>query len=79
MTELQVTLDFACCMCGDSVSVLVKCAGKGLAEQSKAVAAVNVPYPHCGSVNRLSFEPRGKVRDVALYRAPRMLPEPSAN
>ena len=30
MVEVKVTLDFACCACDHSVSVTVKCTGKGL-------------------------------------------------
>ncbi len=79
MLELELTLDFACCACGQSVSVLVKCAGKGLAAGPRVVAAVSVPCPGCGVVNRLTFEPNGTVRSVTPYADPRALPEPSVN
>jgi hypothetical protein len=79
MLEVQLNLDFACCVCQQSVSVLVKCSGKGLAAGPRAVAAVNVPCPHCNLVNRLTFEPGGTVRSVELYESPRALPEPSVN
>ena len=79
MLELQVVLDFACCNCEHSVSVTVKCEGKGLEAGDQTVAAVNVPCPTCGSVNQLYFEPRGTVRAVAPYKAPRHMPEPSIN
>jgi len=69
MTELQVVLDFACCSCGHSVSVTVRCAGKGLDAGMGTVAAVNVPCPTCGNINQLSFEPSGAVRDVCPYRS----------
>ena len=64
MMELKVILDFACCHCQGSVSVTVKCAGKGLATAGRTVAAVHVSCPTCGVVNQLLFEPNGTVRDV---------------
>jgi hypothetical protein len=79
MLELQLNLGFACCVCLQSVSVVVKCSGKGLAAGPGTVAAVNVPCPHCGLVNHLSFEPSGAVRSVERYRSPGSLPEPSVN
>jgi hypothetical protein len=79
MMEVEVTLDFACCVCRKPVNVLVKCSGKGLAAGPRAVAAVAVPCPNCGLVNQLSFQPDGTVRSVAPYRSPRPLPEPSMN
>jgi phage FluMu protein Com len=79
MMELQLSLDFACCLCERPVSVTVKCAGKGLAASQRTVAAVNVPCPTCGSVNQLYFEPNGTVREVRPYHAPRQLPVPSVN
>ena len=79
MLELEVTLEFACCVCAQPVSVRLLCSGKGLASGPRAVAAVNVPCPNCGLVNRLSFEPTGTVRSVDLYTSPRTAPEPSVN
>ncbi len=77
--ELKVTLDFACCACEHSVSVTVKCEGKGLAAGARTVAAVNVPCPTCGSVNQLHFEPNGTLHAVTPYPAVRQLPQPSLN
>jgi hypothetical protein len=79
MIEVKVTLDFACCACEHSVSVTVRCAGKGLVKGPRAVAAVNVPCPTCGSVNQLYFEPNGTVHAVAPYTGARLIPEPSVN
>jgi hypothetical protein len=79
MIELQVILDFACCTCGERMSVTVKCSGKGLAAGARTVAAVNVPCPSCSSVNQLYFEPSGTIRAVKHYQAPRSVPEPSLN
>jgi hypothetical protein len=79
MLEVKVSLDFACCCCTNPVGVTVKCEGKGLAAGLRAVASVNVPCPHCGSVNQLCFEPCGIVRSVAPYAGSRACPEPSVN
>jgi hypothetical protein len=79
MLEVELNLDFACCVCQQSVNVRVKCSGKGLAANPRAVAAVNVPCPNCGLVNRLSFEPNGTVRSVDPCASPGSLPEPSVN
>ena len=79
MTALQVVLDFDCCFCKHSVGVTLKCEGKGLLEEEKPVASVNVPCPTCGLVNQLLFEPSGMVRRVAPYKTPRHLLEPSLN
>jgi hypothetical protein len=79
MTELNVTLDFACCSCNESVSVTVQCAGQGPAAKFRAVTSVAVPCPTCSSVNMLFFEPTGTVLAVSPFRGPRLLPEPSLN
>lgn len=79
MMELKVILDFACCTCGHSVSVTVKCEGQGLAQGMRSVAAVHIPCPTCGHGNHLFFEPNGTIRDVVPVRAPRAWPEPSVN
>jgi hypothetical protein len=79
MMELEVILDFACCHCGKTVGVTLKCEGKGLASGRRAVAAVHVPCPTCGHINRLYFEPNGTVHAVSPYSGPRQMPEPSMN
>ena len=79
MVELQVVLDFACYYCHHNVGVTLKCEGKGLVEEERPVASVNVPCPSCGMVNQLLFEPSGTVRRVTPYKAPRHLLEPSIN
>ncbi len=79
MPEVQVSLDFACCTCDGAVSVTVKCTGKGLLGGSRTVAAVNVPCPNCGNVNRLCFEPCGIVREVLPCPIARPTLEPSVN
>ena len=78
MHEMRVTLDFTCCGCEQPVGVTVQCKGKGLAGDA-AGTAVNVPCPGCGQVNRLLFEPTGRVRSVRPYSCFRPLPEPSLN
>ena len=79
MMELNVSLDFACCNCKQSVGVTLKCEGKGLAAGLLTVASVNVPCPTCGAVNLLYFEPSGTVHAVSPYKGPRHVPEPSIN
>jgi hypothetical protein len=79
MNQVEVILDFACCICDHPVSVTVNCSGKGLEAESPPVAAAYVPCPNCGYVNQLSFEPNGTVRDVVPHRGLRWLPEPSRN
>jgi hypothetical protein len=80
MTELRVTLDFACCGCDEPVTVTLHCTGEGLrTEAAHHVASVNVPCPTCGQVNCLYFEPCGKVRGVRPYRSRQTLPVPSLN
>ena len=66
MTELHVTLDFACCDCEQAVTVTVRCTGDGLTRRD-STAAVNVPCPTCGQVNQVSFGPDGTVASVRLY------------
>jgi hypothetical protein len=79
MTELNVTLEFACCACEQSVGVTVQCSGKGLFQAGGALAAVNVPCPTCGQINQLFFEPSGRIRSVRPYTCFRLVPEPSVN
>jgi phage FluMu protein Com len=66
MTDLNVTLEFSCCDCEETVTVTVRCVGKTL-ERRPGVASVNVPCPSCGQTNQLDFEPDGTVRSVRLY------------
>lgn len=79
MVELELILDFACCICNDPVSVTVRCEGSHAALKGRTVAAVNIPCPHCGSISKLCFEPNGTVRAVLPGTAPRPLPVPSLN
>jgi hypothetical protein len=77
MMELNVVLDFACCLCGYELNVELKCAGKGLA--TSAVAAVRIRCTDCGSTNQLYFEPCGTVRAVAPVSPWVLRLEPSLN
>jgi hypothetical protein len=79
MMELKVDLSFACYHCELPVGVTVVCQGKCVFPGSRSVAAVNVPCPHCSSVNQLYFEPSGQVRGVAPYKSSHYELEPSVN
>jgi hypothetical protein len=80
MMELKLTLDFACRACEQSVGVTVQCSGQGLVGGAdQAIASVNVPCPHCGQVNQLSFDPSGAVHAVRPYVNPWPAPAPSVN
>jgi phage FluMu protein Com len=79
MTKLKVSLDFVCCSCAQEVGVTVRCEGKGLLSGQTMVATVKVPCPHCGTINRLNFEPDGTVRQVLPCLNLGQLPVPSLN
>jgi len=77
MMDLKLTLDFSCYGCEECVTVTVQCRGEGVGQE--ALAAVNVPCPSCGTINKLSFETNGTVRSVRPCVCYRPLPEPSVN
>ncbi len=80
--DIQLTLDFSCCACGESMSVMVQCCGKGFdieTETEASVASTSVPCPACGQVNQLFFDPTGAIRAVKPFRCFRPLPVPSIN
>ena len=80
MMELEVTLEFPCCICEQPVGLTVKCEGDALRDKTRSVGKVIVPCPNCSHLIHLSFQPNsGKVCGVVPYRAPRGLPEPSLN
>jgi hypothetical protein len=79
MMELQVSLDFACCACGENVGVTVQCSGQGLVPGARVLASVCVPCPGCGAVNRLEFEPSGTLHAVRPHYTQRPYLEPSIN
>jgi hypothetical protein len=80
MTELQVTVSFACCGCEEPISVTVVCQGKASDEQPFAgKVSVNVPCPTCSEINQLLFEPGGVLHSVRLFRQRMVLPVPSVN
>ena len=79
MMELEVTLDFPCCLCEQPVGVTVKCEGAALWANTRSVGKVIVPCPNCSHLIQLSFQPSGQVCGVVPFVAPRGLPEPSWN
>jgi hypothetical protein len=78
MTQLHVSLDFACCDCHEAIGVTVRCTGKGLGGGPRGAARVNVPCPSCGEIIQVIFETCGLVRSVRPYVCQRA-PAPSAN
>jgi hypothetical protein len=79
MMELEVTLDFACCICEQPVGVTVKCEGDALWEHSRTVGRVIVPCPNCSHLIQLAFDASGDIREVVPHVAPRGVPVPSWN
>jgi len=78
--DLNVTLEFACCGCEQGVTVKVRCQGEALTQGGgSALAAVNVPCPTCGQINKLVFDPRGQVRSVRPCPSIRSFAEPCLN
>jgi len=78
--EVQLTLEFACCHCGQPVNVTVQCSGQGLHDgDERIVASVAIPCPDCQRINQLYFDPGGTVHAVEPYRPPQRMPEPSLN
>jgi hypothetical protein len=78
MTELLVSLEFACGVCDRPVQLVLKCEGAVLALTTKVLAGVTVTCPHCIKKIDVTFDPDGTVYDVARHVAAR-LPEPSLN
>jgi Zn finger protein HypA/HybF involved in hydrogenase expression len=56
MLELEVMLDWVCCICGNPMGATLKCEGGGLAVKS-AKAFVKVPCPNCHQNNQVIFTP----------------------
>ncbi len=78
MMELEVILDLTCCYCRQLMGVTVKCAGKWLNAGPGARAAVKVPCPSCGNINKIVFAPDGTLHQVSPFDRPKV-PEPSLN
>lgn len=78
MLELEIILDFTCCLCQSPLGVTLKCAGAGLG--AGGVASVKVPCPTCGDLNQVYFTPEdGRLYDVRPVRQTRWIAEPSYN
>ena len=81
MLELEVMLDWTCCMCGSPMGATLKCEGAGLA-QKDAKALVKVPCPICHQNNQVIFTPEdGTLDDVFPDEGPvrYKIPVPSYN
>ncbi|GIW80719.1 MAG: hypothetical protein KatS3mg105_2526 [Gemmatales bacterium] len=79
MMELQVVIDFDCCVCTNAISATLKCEGVGLLAGPRTVASVNITCPHCEAVNQVCFEPTGIVRRVTPCYSSCCILEPSVN
>ncbi len=79
MTQLQLSMDFACCGCDQTVGITVQCTGSGLSAGPRTVAAVSVPCPGCSQINQVCFHPTGAVVAVRSVERPHGLPQPSVN
>jgi hypothetical protein len=79
MLELEVVLDFRCCLCGHDMGVTLKCEGKGLAAGLDTIAAIKVPCPTCHKFNQIFFTPGGTLHHVAPAERKSRIPEPSLN
>jgi phage FluMu protein Com len=78
MLELEIILDFTCCLCRNPLGVTLKCAGIGL--NSGGMASVKIPCPSCGDINQIFFTPEdGALHDVRPVRQSRLIAEPSYN
>ena len=78
MLALQLSLDFACCLCRQPVGVTLHCEGAGLASENP-VAFVKVPCPTCAGINQLTFSPDGTLHRVERERLHYRMPEPCTN
>lgn len=78
MLEVDVSLEFACDLCRDPIQAKLKCSGKGVCQGSHAVAAVNLPCPHCQAVNQVIFELSGMILHIDSKQQTISL-EPSIN
>ena len=56
MLELEVMLDWACCVCGSPMGATLKCEGEGWRDKD-AKALVKVPCPSCHQNNQVIFTP----------------------
>lgn len=80
MLELEVLLQFSCCVCGGAMGVTLKCEGKGLTQGDRPKALVKVPCPACQQANQVIFTPDDAtvidvMREIRYYR----IPVPSLN
>lgn len=65
MLALDVVLDVACCKCGKTMAVTVRCEGDGLIDGSDAKALARLDCIHCRCTNYVIFAPEtGEVVDI---------------
>ncbi len=80
MMDLRLTLDFACCHCGQPIAVTVHCSGPTRGKDlTRLFMAVSVPCPDCHGLSRVCFDPYGTVHAAEPSRTPQRTLEPSLN
>lgn len=80
MVELEVLLEFRCCVCSGTMGVTLRCKGEGLTQGKNANALVTIPCPTCHQTNQVIFRPDdGRVIDVMREVRICRLPQPSRN
>lgn len=79
MLELEVLLDYMCCVCQHPVGVTLKCEGQRLDQELNTVTSIKIPCPTCGGNNEVTFTPGGQLVRVAPEAKAYAIPEPSCN
>jgi hypothetical protein len=78
MLEIDVSLEFSCEACLNGIQAKLNCSGRSVADGPHAVAAVDLPCPHCRAVNEVVFELSGMILQVEMEERAGIL-EPSWN
>ena len=73
MLQVDVVLDWECCVCGNPIGATLRCEGKGLVYKD-AKAFVKVPCPCCHQNNQVIFTPDDGTLDEVF---PEEVTEPS--
>jgi hypothetical protein len=73
MLQVDVVLDWECCVCGNPIGATLRCEGNGLVHKD-AKAFVKVPCPCCHQNNQVIFTPDDGTLDEVF---PEEVTEPS--